>query len=164
LISKDYLADMNEWEEQSDYPVAFVSRYAAEAFCKWLKSEYSEILSGFTVRLPTEWEWEYAAIGNGRHGESNKSAEPVPVTVMQPGNYSLRGMGSGLWEWCDDWFFPNSLLFYDIESVFNGTVAPVRGGSWANNEKIEFTARGHQPPSWCTPFLGFRPILFPDRQ
>ncbi len=166
FISKDYLADISRWEGKTDHPVAFVSRYAAEAFCGWLESEYSEQLSGYTVRLPTEWEWEYAALGNGRNEEDKNTADPgpVPVTLMQPGDYSLRGMGTGLWEWCSDWFFPNSLLFYDLESDFDGTVAPVRGGSWANNEKIAFTARGHQPPSWCTPFLGFRPVLFPDQQ
>ncbi|MDR1962427.1 MAG: SUMF1/EgtB/PvdO family nonheme iron enzyme, partial [Planctomycetaceae bacterium] len=39
-----------------DQPVARISFREAEAFCRWLSEK-----SGKTVKLPTEWQWEYAA-------------------------------------------------------------------------------------------------------
>ncbi|MGC3980151.1 MAG: SUMF1/EgtB/PvdO family nonheme iron enzyme [Steroidobacteraceae bacterium] len=45
---------------KANHPVLFVSYTQAVAYCAWLSSLYS----GYTFRLPTEAEWEYAAIGS----------------------------------------------------------------------------------------------------
>lgn len=43
-----------------NYPVIFVSRYGAKAYCKWLSET-----TGQNYDLPTEAEWEYTAGGGG---------------------------------------------------------------------------------------------------
>jgi len=40
----------------------------------------------------------------------------------------------------------------------------VRGGSWTNDpELVKLYTRASQPPSWCTPYLGFRVVLSKQR-
>ncbi|MEW5816746.1 MAG: SUMF1/EgtB/PvdO family nonheme iron enzyme, partial [Spirochaetota bacterium] len=72
-----------------------------------------------------------------------------------------------LWEWCDTWYYPFDYCFSSVKekdvsnfTLHNGAEKSVRGGSWANlPETIKPWTRGSQPPSWCTPFLGFRPVI-----
>ncbi|MFP4383277.1 MAG: SUMF1/EgtB/PvdO family nonheme iron enzyme [Spirochaetia bacterium] len=158
FVTNDYLSDFQEWEKQQNIPAAFISRYAAEAFCSWLNRKYGNELSGFSVRLPDEWEWEYAALLNGAV-ESPEEAALSPVTEYSAGELSLSGMSGGVWEWCGNWYFPTPPLNEKMKTVLPGVAASVRGGSWANNGEVKPTARGNQPPFWCTPFLGFRPVL-----
>jgi formylglycine-generating enzyme required for sulfatase activity len=47
---------------KADHPVLFVSAVDATAFCAWLSESYP----GWTIRLPTEAEWENAACGPAR--------------------------------------------------------------------------------------------------
>jgi formylglycine-generating enzyme required for sulfatase activity len=52
-------ADHQTWQadaDKSNYPITSVSWYGAHAYSNWLSQK-----TGFTYRLPTEVEWEYAA-------------------------------------------------------------------------------------------------------
>ena len=49
-------------EGREKHPVLWISCNEAEAYCRWL----SEKTEGWTFRLPTAAEWEYAAIGKDR--------------------------------------------------------------------------------------------------
>ena len=77
--------------------------------------------------------------------------------------FDLKG---NLWEWCDNWYAPAAPLVTSRNSSYNepyygnydAVEKTVRGGSWAN-DSISISTRGSQPPSWCTEFLGFRPVL-----
>ena len=68
-----------------------------------------------------------------------------------------------LWEWCENWYFPSDSVngSFGLPGIsYDGVEKAVRGGSWANPEsEIKISTRGSQNPSWCTPFLGFRPVL-----
>ena len=50
---------------QPGYPVINITQYAASQFCKWLTAT-----TGNYYRLPTEAEWEYAALVRAGSGDS----------------------------------------------------------------------------------------------
>ncbi|MBR5349831.1 MAG: SUMF1/EgtB/PvdO family nonheme iron enzyme [Prevotella sp.] len=49
-------------EGKESHPVVWVSAEEAETYCTWLGQQYP----GYTFRLPTQGEWEYAACGDRR--------------------------------------------------------------------------------------------------
>lgn len=97
-------------EESSNAPVTMVTWHDAMAYCQWLSEQ-----TGHTYRLPTEAEWEYAAIHKDELG--------------------LEGMDNLVFEWCFDWWAP-----YRSGAVRNplgpdeGLVKVVRGGGGAPHE------------------------------
>jgi iron(II)-dependent oxidoreductase len=185
LVGESYLAD---WEEDSypageaDLPVVQVSFFAAEAFCRWLASSSTGLPSGYTVRIPYESEWEYAARGGlaalpyptGSAPGSARFLEegvegPLNVGASEPNGYGLKDMSGNVWEWCADWYSPVRYFFtsWDAGRNLPGSGGPpagfervVRGGSWANRaDLVKLYTRASQPGDWCTPYLGFRPLL-----
>jgi formylglycine-generating enzyme required for sulfatase activity len=167
------------------YPVSGVSYFAARAFCVWLTGKLPAHLSGYAARLPSEAEWEWAARGGSRGtaypgGTSPGDAPfrvsaqegPVPAGTTSPNGYGLRECMGNVWEWCEDWFAPGAYLMSSIDgesnlpstlsSIPSGSERVVRGGSWANEgRQIAVYSRGSQPPSWTTPYTGFRVVVAP---
>jgi len=173
LADERYLSD---WTAGTDYsesqePLRFVSRHAAAAFCDWLNEAWQPF-PGWEVRLPTEMEWENAAIRNGltsRDRPSQKNLGPLTAGSYKPGFLDLYDMEGNLWEWCSGGFGTNDNFFYNtIRETGNYAEAfpeaAVRGGSWANDPgKVQPVTRGSQPAEWSTPYIGFRPVLAPVR-
>lgn len=165
-VSEDYL---KEWDIHggSNLPVAYVSYYAASAYCSWLEDKLpARMRERYTVRLPFEYEWEAAAF----HADT---ADPVlfetGISGPRPvgtGGSSIQNMYGNLWEWCDNWYGVNNFVYYDWSGNYKNK-APypsleksVRGGSWGvMQELVTIQSRGSQPAQWCTPFLGFRPVI-----
>ena len=188
LATGEYLLDWSEAGPPSgteSLPVVYVSHHAALAFCEWIDSQLPAGYRGLRARLPLEAEWEWAARGavestlrerDELRGASAKvgavflkanAVGPQPVGASQPNAFGLRDMMGNVWEWCADWFSPVSYFLTDQASgteLTTGSEKIVRGGSWANSrELVAVSTRGSQPPSWCTPFLGFRVVLSSER-
>ena len=117
--------------QEDNHPVVCVSWNDAVAFCNWLSKKEAK-----TYRLPTEAEWEYAAL----HG--------------------LEGTGN-VWEWTSDAFLPYPGFVRDPYKEYSepwfGTHKVLRGGSFATPARIaRVRFRNFYTPERADIFAGFR--------
>jgi formylglycine-generating enzyme required for sulfatase activity len=110
---------------REDHPVVHVAWEDAAAFAKWAGA-----------RLPTEAEYEFAARGGldgslyawgdelqpggrwaaniwqGEFPDKNTGEDGYtgtsPVTAFPPNGYGLYDMGGNVWQWCADWYAPDT--------------------------------------------------------
>jgi iron(II)-dependent oxidoreductase len=146
----------NGSEELSPHaPVCFVSWFEADAWCRWAGR-----------RLPSEAEWEAAAIGlptqdGSRLAEQCRrwpwgDAPPSPTTanldfafdgpievVCLPDSdsaFGCRQMIGNIWEWTDSDFLPFAGFeadpYQDYSRPWFGTRKVLRGGCWATSPRI----------------------------
>ncbi|MBN1524333.1 MAG: SUMF1/EgtB/PvdO family nonheme iron enzyme [Spirochaetales bacterium] len=186
-LVKDELADeyyLTGWEDNNyptgsgSYPATYISAYAAEAYCKWLSARVELSMPGKIVRLPMEAEWEWAAtagnpesfIESGARLDAETSRTPGVAGAGGSNRFGLYDMSGNVFEWCADWYAKSLGLAANVNTVhpvnahtdmypFGGAKA-VRGGAWiTRSNEITAATRGCQPPYFCTPYLGFRPVI-----
>ena len=152
-------------------PVAGVSWHDAVAYCAWLSAE-----TGVSVRLPTEAEREFAALGGLEAAdwtwgnEAPESIEALREIVRLerphiPGPKCANGNGllcmvDNLHEWCSDWYDP---AYYACSPEVSprgaaaGRRRASRGGSWRHQVKFNrISARSSLDPSFRYNDYGFR--------
>jgi sulfatase modifying factor 1 len=161
-----------------DHPVRGVSWAAASAYCLWL----TEVSGGrLSYRLPSEAEWEYAALAGGEGpwpwGDSPADgsllncsdiretvacrspdlddgfAETSPAGTYPPNSWGFYDMAGNVWEWCSDWAGgAGAATRSDADSL-----RCLRGGSWLSSpEDCRCSSRLGLSCLLGYPFAGFR--------
>lgn len=155
----------------AEHPVVHVNWFAASQFCEW---------SG--GRLPTEAEWEKAALGDtgwvypwGDEADCEKAnfsgcnfdEVTLPVGSYPDGAsvFGVMDMAGNAAEWIFDWYDPE---YYSVSPMENpegpadGELRSARGGSWKNpTVGIRSTNRGGNFPEVFSSGVGFRCVVLP---
>ncbi|OQX41852.1 MAG: hypothetical protein B0D89_02805, partial [Candidatus Sedimenticola endophacoides] len=160
-------------------PVINVTYWAAMEYCYWLQKR-----TGWSLRLPTEAEWEYAcragtatpfwtgetitteqANFNGDftyHGSKRGSnrGRTTPVDLFEPNPWGLRDMHGNVWEWTaslwDDTYHGQELE-NEGDNRDNLEARSVRGGSWYNVPgSLRSASRNKLMPNYHYLKVGFR--------
>lgn len=160
-------------EGPDDSPVRNVSWTDAQDYAAWLSR-----MTGFSYRLPTEAEWEYAAragtitrywwgdrmapkMANCRGcGEPYDAREPLSVGSTAPNPFGLHAMGGSVAQWVADCWYPNYQGAPTDGSARNGSDCAqhvLRGGSWRNSgNEIRPASRARYESDVRHPSHGFR--------
>lgn len=134
-------------------------------------------ITGLSFRLPTEAEWEYAAIGgiythyyifsgSSRAADvawyiTNSNNMSRQVKQLLPNELGIYDMSGNVYEWVNDWY-----ARYSSDDQVNpqgpstGTLKIYRGGSWhdgAANARCHF--RYMRESSYKNQHMGFRLVL-----
>ena len=156
-------------------PVIHVTWYEAEAYCRWAG-----------LRLPTELEWEVAALGetdsNGnlcsvkrRYPWGNSPPHKdlanldgralgcVDVAAHAKGDsaFGCRQMLGNVWEWTSDTFQPfagfSADAYREYSTMLFGSTKVLRGGAWTSRSRMMHgTYRNFFEPQRWNIFSGFR--------
>jgi formylglycine-generating enzyme required for sulfatase activity len=156
--------------EGAQYPMYYVSWDEAQEFIQRLNSQDD----GYTYRLPTEAEWEYAcrAGTTGDYAGSlnamawyddNSDHTTHPVGQKQPNSFGLYDMHGNVEEWCEDWSHENyNGAPTDGSAWINGGTQQhrvLRGASWfLHASDLRSSLRNLNVPRYRSDFAGFRVV------
>lgn len=159
-------------------PVSHVTWHEASAYCAWAG-----------LRLPTELEWEVAALGEAdasgqlantkrRYPWGDTSPDPtranldgralgcIDVAALPAGDsaFGCRQMLGNVWEWTADTFNPfpgfQADAYKEYSEMLFGTTRVLRGGAWTTRSRMMHgTYRNFFEPHRWNVFSGFRTCI-----
>ncbi len=159
-----------------NHPVEQVSWNDAQAFIQ----KVNAAKDGYTYRLPTEAEFEYAARAGtataysfgddvnqlGQYGwyGDNSSGQTQAVGTKLPNAYGLYDMHGNVWQWVQD-FYDRSYSkssATDPTGPSSGSYRVIRGGGWFNDARsCRSASRYYYDASGRSSNLGFRLVRTP---
>jgi formylglycine-generating enzyme len=155
--------------DADNHPVENITWDDAKKFIKALnRMEGKEV-----YRLPTEFEWEYAARGGMREDipwtmiretANLGTATTQPVGKKKPNGYGLYDMLGNVWEWVEDFY--NEKLFADPVPSINGKVHVLKGASFVGDVKnaTYMTHAGGPGNGWDVGFRVLRVVQPEEKQ
>jgi formylglycine-generating enzyme required for sulfatase activity len=137
----DHLKAIEATPNQPTHPRTYVCWYEATAFCQWLSYK-----TGWTVKLPTEQQWQRAAQGDNGYRfpwgsrfdatlcttkeSETKGSTPVTQYPKSASPYGVCDLLGNVWEWCS-----NGTASGEITDVTVDILRVVRGGSFMSPKK-----------------------------
>ena len=167
IMKEEYVAD-----ENNNFPKTYVSWKEAVLFCDKLSQ-----LTGKNYKLPTEEQWEYAALAGDNNNKmysggsdikkvawynlnSEESAHPVGLKL--PNKLGIYDMSGNVYEWCID-NYNSYIRKYDNRKENNiGIYKVLRGGCWSDYaSNCRATYRSYEIESCANNKIGFRVVCMP---
>jgi formylglycine-generating enzyme required for sulfatase activity len=167
-----------------NHPRETVSWYDAIAFCRWLNTRlgFAELPANLTIktldnfkgiRLPAEWEWQWAATGGNPKYEypwgeewdgskANTSESGLGRTTgvgMYPAGSAkcgARDLSGNVWEWC-----LNERDKLENIGLMGKASRGVRGGSWDRNRGVARASYRDYSGPYSRLTVGFRLVVRP---
>ena len=148
-------------EDPEHHPVENVTWEDAQKFLQRL----NQLEPGRRYRLPTEFEWEYAARA-GRRGDipwdqTQRVAQlggltTKPVGQKEANEWGIYDMLGNVWEWTQDYY--NEKIFADPEPPVTGVAHVLKGASFVGDVKNAtwFTHAAGPGNGWD---VGFRVVM-----
>jgi len=174
--------DWSDKGQSATHPVYNVSHTEAVAFCEKLTAlvrASGELPADWSITLPTEAQWEYAARAGTttryywgdrdadadeyawHDGNSNDMTHPVGQ--KKPNAWGLHDMSGNVWEWCADWcadWYVDKLAGgTDPRGPSSASPRVERGGCWRSTVGVGYLRSAGR--YWSSPGsrvydLGFR--------
>ena len=170
FLATEPAADPPPWWDDPDFsdpeqPVVGVSWFDATRHAAWLTA-----VTGERWRLPTEAEWERAALGGSESAATAWGATVPPGEVPEgplrgpwrvgkgtPNAYGLYDVGTIVHEWCLDVYRPYGTAEDEATEGEAIRRRSSRGGSWRHKQRWSSpSARSSLPPESRYADYGFR--------
>ncbi len=170
--------DWSDKGRSANHPVYNVSHTEAVEFCKKLTTllrESGELPPDWSITLPTEAQWEYAAragtttrfywgdsdrqVSDYAWYDGNANSSTHPVGQKKRNAWGLHDMSANVWEWCSDWYDSKLAGGMDPQGPNNGEYRVLRGGSWSDDFRyLRSALRSFGTPSLRDLDFGFRVV------
>jgi len=180
------------FEQTDKHPVVGISWSDAKAFCTWISKKEKKVYRlpteaewEYACRAGTTSAYSFGDNGeklaeNGNGADATARARypswsigikakdghifAAPVGQFKANAFGLHDMHGNVWEWCEDWYEPNSYAKEEqIDPVGPkmGKNKVQRGGGWSSDSKrLRSAARvGRDPVAYRGGYLGFRVVI-----
>ena len=157
--------------KDNNRPVNNVSWADCQVFIEKLNQK-----TGYSFRLPTEAEWEYAARGGNKSRgykyagsdnidevawyKDNSGGKYQPSALKKPNELGIYDMSGNVFEWCQDWYGPYSAdAQVNPQGPESGPYHMIRGGGWKHIQSNRVTYRRTTGANLDITSIGLRLVL-----